>query len=168
MAGSDLEILWPRVQESGDREQRERDRRGDRQRGERGLVVLMAGRDDQGDQQRAKQRSELVQGLVDAEAPAVTHLSGGMGEHGVAGRVARRLPDPFEDDQQRRHLPAAGEREQRHDRHLQDVAANRDRPVQASPVGAPSREQAQAVSEQFAEAGDHADGQSPGSSSPKY
>ncbi len=140
---------------------------GHGQRGERRLVVVVAGRDDQGDEQRAEQRAGLVERLVDAEAPSVAHLLGGVGEHRVAGRIAGRLSDAFEDDQQRRDLPAAGEREQRHDRHLQDVAADRDRPVPAGPVRAPSREQPQAVPQQLAEAGDHADGQGAGAEQPQ-
>jgi hypothetical protein len=162
--GPGLEFFWPRVQKARDRQQRERDRRGDCQCGR---VVVIAGRDDQGDEQWTEHRSKLVQGLVDAESPAVTHLSGGVREHRVTRRVARRLTHAFEDDEQGRHLPAAGKREQRHDRHLQEVAPNRDRPVQAGPVGAAPGEQAQAVSQQFAEPGHPADGQGPGAEQPQ-
>jgi hypothetical protein len=75
-------------------------------------------------------------------------------EHHITRRVASRLADPFEDDQQRRHLPAPGQRQQRHCRHLDDVAGDRDRPELAGAVAEPARDQAQAVAEQFAEAGD--------------
>ena len=40
-------------------------------------------------------RAELIEGLVDAEAPPVAHVRGGMREHRVAGRVAGRLAHPF-------------------------------------------------------------------------
>ena len=105
---------------------------------------------------------------MDAEAPAVAHLFGGVGEHGVARRVADGFADPLQDDQQRGYLPAAGQREQRHHRHLQDVAADRDRPVPTGAVGAAPGDQPQAVAEQFAEPGDHAIASAPAPSSPRY
>jgi hypothetical protein len=111
--------------------------------------------------ERADKRAELVERLMDREPPAVAHMLCCVGEHRVPGRVARCLTDSLQYHQQRCNLPAAGEGEQRHDRHLECVAADRDRPVDTGAVCAPARHQPQAVPEELTEAGDDGDRECP-------
>lgn len=100
----------------------------------------------------------------------VTGASSGIGEatarrlaqRGYTRRVAGRLPDRLQDDQQGGHLPAPGQRQQRHDRHLEDVPADGDRPVPLCLVRRTPGHQAQAVAGQLAESGDDGDRQRPG------
>jgi hypothetical protein len=124
-------------------------------------------REYQRDQQRSEHRSELVECLVDPEAPAVPHALGRVREHRIARRIADRLADPFQDDQHRGHLPGPGQRQKRNHGHLQQVAADRDRPVQPRSIGATPGEESQAVAEQLAGAGDHGDRERAGAQQPQ-
>lgn len=47
---------------------------------------------DEGHRQRSEHGTELVQSLVESEAPAIAHLLGGVGQHRVPGGVPYRLP----------------------------------------------------------------------------
>lgn len=69
-----FEILGLRVEQSSERQQRQHDRARDSQSRECDLVVMLADCQDQGDQQRAEHRPELVEGFVYAEGPAIAHL----------------------------------------------------------------------------------------------
>jgi len=124
-------------------------------------------REYQGHQQRAEHGPELVERFMYPERPPVSDLPGGVREHGVPRRVAGGLPDPFQDDQQGGYLPVACQGEQRHDRHLQHVAADRDRPVPPGAVGAAPGKQPQAVPEEFAGPADDADRERPGTEQPE-
>ena len=101
------------------------------------------------------------------ERPPVPDVLGRVGEHRVPGRVADALADPLGDDQHRGDLPAPGQREQRHDRHLQDVAADRDRPVLPGAVGAAAGEQPDVVAEELPGPADHADRERSGAEQPE-
>jgi hypothetical protein len=77
-----------------------------------------------------------------------------VGEHHIAGRVAHRLTDAFEENQRGSHVPAPSQGHKRHGRHLDHIADDRDRPELAGPVAEPPRDQAQAVPQQLAKARD--------------
>ena len=144
------------------RTQEQHDRRGNRQQDEGQPVLVPEGEDD-GDGQGAEQRPQLVERLVHPERPAVANLLRRMGQHHVPWWIPGRTPEPLEDDQHARELPAQGEGKQRHGGHLDDVAEDGDRPELTRPVAEPSGDQSEAVPEQLAEPGDggHRDGACP-------
>src|SRR3989440_11815022 len=86
------------------------------------------------------------------ETPTISHLLGGMREHDVAGRVAGRLTDAFDDNQQGRNLPVANRCEQWHREHLDDIAEDSNRPELPGSIAQSPRDQAQSISKQFAKA----------------
>ena len=92
-----------------------------------------------------------------SEAPTISHLPGGVREHHITRWVAGRLADALEDNQQGGNRPVPGQRQERHRGHLDDIAEDGDRPVLAALVTEATRNQAQAVSKQFAQAGDDPD-----------
>ena len=167
LGGAGRQVLRPRVEHPRDGQQRQHDHGRDGQGREGDLVVMPGHREYQGHQQRAEHGPELVERFMDPERPPVPDLLGGVREHGVPRRVPGRLPDPFQDDQQGGHLPVACQGEQRHDRHLQHVAADRDRPVPSGAVRAAPGKQPQAVPEEFPGPADDADRERPGAEQPE-
>ena len=95
---------------------------------------------------------------MQAERPPVTsHLPAGVGQQDGPRRVSDRLADPLEDQQRRRRRPAPGQR-QRGDRgHLDDVAEDGDGPELTGTIRQSTRDHAQAVAGQLAEAADDPD-----------
>lgn len=97
-----------------------------------------------------------------AEAPAVPHLPGRVRQHDVARRITDRLADALDDDEQRRNLPGAREREQWHRGHLDEITNERNRPELLCPFAQSPRDESQRVSEQLTEARDNPDDGSTG------
>src|SRR5579883_652312 len=93
---------------------------------------------------------------MDAKSPAIAHLLCCVRQHDVAWGIARRLAHPFGDEKQRRHRPVSRQGEQWHCCHLDDVAENRDGPVLTGLIAQTSRNETQAIAEQFAKTGDDA------------
>ena len=152
-----LELFGTGIERAGHGEGGERARRGDRQRG-KGQTVIVSERKHRGHGQRSEQGPELIQRLVQAERPPVTsHLPAGVGQQDGPRRVSDRLADPLEDQQRRRRRPAPGQR-QRGDRgHLDDVAEDGDGPELTGTIRQSTRDHAQAVAGQLAEAADDPD-----------
>ncbi len=118
------------------------------------------GRQDGGDRERTDHRPGLVHRLVQAEAPAVSDLPGGVREHHIAGRRADRLAHPLGDDQRRGDLPAARQRHHRDGQHIDRVADQRHRPVPCRPIGDVAGDQPQGIPDQLAQSGHQPHGES--------
>ena len=94
---------------------------------------------------------------MDPEGPSVPDLPGGMGQHHVARWIADGLADTFHDDQQRRQLPVAGERQHGHCGHLDKVSKQSDRPELLRLLADTARNQAKSIAQQFSQARHDAD-----------
>src|SRR6266487_2848875 len=75
---------------------------------DKGHLVLTTKGQYSGDNQWAEQRTGLIQRLVYAKGPSIAHLFGSMREHHITGRIARRLANALQDNEQSCHLPASG------------------------------------------------------------
>jgi hypothetical protein len=78
-------------------------------------------------------------------------------EHYVTRRIADRLADTLENDQNSRGGPAIDQRERRNGGHLHDITEDGDRPEPSSRIGEAPRDQPKAVTQQFAETCNEAD-----------
>ncbi len=151
-----FEILWARIEQAREQDEAEVDQRGDQQ-GSEGKAIVAPTCQHHGHRQWSEHRAELVQSLVKAERPAVpANLLPRVRQHHVPRRIADRLPNPLEYDQNCSGRPTIHQREGRYRGHLHHITKNGDRPVLTGCIGQSARYQPQSVAQQFPEPGDHA------------
>ncbi len=126
--------------------QQNRDGGRDCQPGKGGVIIVPLREHERG-QERTDRGADLVKRLVQAERPTLADGFPGLREHDIAGRIARRLADAFENDERRRGRPRADQCQSRYGSHLHDISQERDRPVPAAAIGKASRGQTQRVPE---------------------
>src|SRR5439155_20919783 len=95
----------------------------------------------------------LVKSLMESGSPAKTHMPGCMRKHDVARRIANRLANTFYNNQQTSNLPVRGESQERHLRHVNEVAKQSDWPESSSSLAQAPRNQSQCISQQLAASG---------------
>jgi hypothetical protein len=81
--------------------------------------------DGVGDEQRSRERSTLVERLVQREGTTAPDVDRGVGEHGVAGGRAYRLAESLHHGQGRRGPERPAERQQRNGDHRDRISGER-------------------------------------------
>ena len=107
VGGDLLKILGMRIYKSG-YQQYGKGQKGRNQENSESFPVAPVQVEDEADDQRSYHRAGLIQRLVQAEAPTVSYLFGGVGKHGVARRIPNCLAGSFENDESCGALPQSG------------------------------------------------------------
>jgi hypothetical protein len=153
-----LEIPRVRVQAPRDR-QCGQGGQGRHQQREEAAAIVAGLRNHDGEDERADCGANLVERLVQPEAPSPAGALRRIREHRVARRHPEGLSRALENDEGGGHLPVPREREQRHREQIECVTGERDRPVAVRPVGETARPQPQGVADQLAATGYDANGE---------
>ena len=79
--------------------------------------------------ERAQERPDLVEELVQPEGAAQSDLTSSEGQQGIAGRIAKPFPEPLHPYQGGGGGQVRGERERGHGQHVQGIADAHEPPV---------------------------------------